>query len=816
MNKFIYTILLAFLFFSCSTKKNKPLNKGYHAMVSSYNVLFNGAVSIEEGLLQTQNAFNENFWEVLPIEKIKISDEIITVDGIDNANFIKGEEKAAKTIQKHSMIINGIQENSKIANAYLLLGKARYLDQRFVPALDAFNQVYKHMAINDELDESIIWKAKCNIRLEQEGSAIDLLKNLLIKEKINSRNKAHANAVLSMAYLQLDELEKSSKALKIASEIETNKITKARHLYILGQLLEKQLKIDSANIYFRKVAEFKRKIPRELYINARLKNLLYDSLEIKNKEAKIIKMIENYENEDFLDKIYYSYSMLLFSNGSKTEGIKFLNKAMQEKSSDNELLSRSYRKLSDIYFKDSKYLMAGKYLDSTMSNLDKKSKKFWEAQRQKKGLSQIIELENKVSLYDSLIRISLYDDEKLKNILGQIKISEKKLKEERYGDKSSPPVSRRQQYSSRKNNFYFYDDNLVELGKSSFLSIWGKRTRNSYWRSSNSFVASSTMEEENVEEKASIIEEPKTIDNNELLSLIPTTVAQKDSIILLKNKSLIKLSEIYLVKYKDYSLAEKRLQNLLHSKPNKEIVAEANYLLFKLFSNTNKNRADQIKKRIIADFPKTKFAKILTSSNRLVMEEEALIAVLDSLQKLFENQKFEQTIEGVATELVFIENKELAVDYELLKASSIGRLEGILRYDEELKKIITNYPNSKRIKEIQNINKEINRKWKKKTHNTTKGEYFLIFSFKKEELNKEILSKIKSLTNSLRRVSMDVYDYKTALIVIKDFKNKKSANFTRDFLKENADSLRLKNNFVVLSSQYKNMLIYKTLDLYKE
>ena len=239
-------------------------------------------------------------------------------------------------------------------------------------------------------------------------------------------------------------------------------------------------------------------------------------------------------------------------------------------------------------------------------------------------------------------------------------------------------------------------------------------------------------------------------------------------------------------------------------------------MLFKLFSNTNKNRADQIKKRIIADFPKTKFAKILTSSNRLVMEEEALIAVLDSLQKLFENQKFEQTIEGVATELVFIENKELAVDYELLKASSIGRLEGILRYDEELKKIIKNYPNSKRIKEIQNINKEINRKWKKKTHNTTKGEYFLIFSFKKEELNKEILSKIKSLTNSLRRVSMDVYDYKTALIVIKDFKNKKSANFTRDFLKENADSLRLKNNFVVLSSQYKNMLIYKTLDLYKE
>jgi len=92
----------------------------------------------------------------------------------------------------------------------------------------------------------------------------------------------------------------------------------------------------------------------------------------------------------------------------------------------------------------------------------------------------------------------------------------------------------------------------------------------------------------------------------------------------------------------------------------------------------------------------------------------------------------------------------------------------------------------------------------------------LKFPFKKEELNKEILSKIKSLTNSLRGVSMDVYDYKTALIVIKDFKNKEKANFARDFLKEKTNLLRLKNNFVILSSQYKNMLIYKTLDLYKE
>ena len=53
-------------------------------------------------------------------------------------------------------------------------------------------------------------------------------------------------------------------------------------------------------------------------------------------------------------------------------------------------------------------------------------------------------------------------------------------------------------------------------------------------------------------------------------------------------------------------------------------------------------------------------------------------------------------------------------------------------------------------------------------------------------------------------------------MVVSDFENKEKANKTRDQINKNIEFLRLKNNFVVLSSQYKNMLIYKTLDLYKE
>ena len=70
---YIFLSLFFICFLSCSTQKNKALNKGYHSVVSSYNVLFNGETSIDEGFLQTQESFVDNFWEILPVEKINIS-----------------------------------------------------------------------------------------------------------------------------------------------------------------------------------------------------------------------------------------------------------------------------------------------------------------------------------------------------------------------------------------------------------------------------------------------------------------------------------------------------------------------------------------------------------------------------------------------------------------------------------------------------------------------------------------------------------------------------------------------------------------------
>ena len=797
------------LFLSCSTKKNKSLNRSYHSVVSSYNVLFNGESSIEEGLLQTQESFVDNFWEFLPIEKINLSKEIITVDGIGNEKFLKSEEKAAKTIQKHSMLINNVQYNSKIAQAYLLLGRARYLDQRFIPALDAFNQVYKQNIIVDEWYHSVIWKAKCNIRLEQEELAIELLKNLLKKEKLSAKVKADANSVLAMAYLQLQKNDLAIRPLKTASSNEKNKQYKARYLFILGQIYEKKFQNDSAYSTFNKVVNFNRSIPRDLLINAKIKTLIYNPLN-KN-EREISKIIDNIENKPYLDKIYYGYSNMLFLKDSVSKAEYYLNKAIKENPSDKDLLSRGYEQISKINFNKSNYVLSGKYLDSTLNNLEKNSKKYWELERRRKGLDRVVQLEENINLYDSLLKLSSYEPSKLNKVLNQIKDKKKKPKPK----KKTGPVrnNKTRTGNSSKPNFYFYDTKLVELGKKSFETIWGQRTRESYWRNVSSKPTTVSKKKEEIDEKNIILEETEPV-NNDLLATIPRTNFQKDSINHLKNKSYLRLAEIYLEKYSDYSLTKTKLNQLRSLNPSNEILVEANYMLYKVQKKQNKKNAEEIRLQIIKQFPDSKFAKILADQNILIAEEGETLKQLDSFYTLYDDQKFQQVLVGVEKGMVFIENKEILLEFDLLKAKTIGKLEGVIKYSEQIKNIIDRYPNSSKVADLKELIRAINLKWKTKPTKKILSNYNIVFFLENLKTPSDsLIKKVKDITLNKFRVSVDVYDLSTKLLVVRDLESKEKANEVMENIKEKLESLRLNNNFVVLSSQYKNILIYKDLDL---
>ena len=129
MNKFFRHILIfisgTLIIFSCSRKKDRFINRNWHALNTKYNVLFNGGVAYETGLNDIESKYDDNFWEILPIEQINIKDFSFE-DGEQNSDLQRAEEKAIKAVQTHGMSIKGKEKNPQIDEAYILLGKARY------------------------------------------------------------------------------------------------------------------------------------------------------------------------------------------------------------------------------------------------------------------------------------------------------------------------------------------------------------------------------------------------------------------------------------------------------------------------------------------------------------------------------------------------------------------------------------------------------------------------------------------------------------------------------------------------------------------
>mgnify|MGYP001128245599 FL=1 len=808
--KKLTTLLIVILFLGCSTQKNKTLNKRYHSTVSTFNVLFNGNESIKEGKESFLKSYQEDFWEILPVEPIESTNKIITVDGLENKSFLKAEEKAAKAIQKHSMLIGGVQYNPKTQDAYLMLGRARYLDQRYVQAIDAFNQVYKLNIENEVWKRSVIWKARSNIRLEQELVAVELLQELLKNKKNSSEIVAKAYSVLSMAYLKLNKTNEALKTLEIAQRNTKDKNHKARLLYIKGQLYEKQNEIDSAKNSFNKILNFKRKISRNIYINAKIKALLYS--ESLNSKKEFLKLIKNEENKPYLDKIYYNYSKLLFSTGSVAMAKNFLNMSIKENPADKKLKSKAYIKFSELNFNDTNFLTAGRYLDSTLQVLDKKSKEFWFYERQKKGIQKVVDLEENLIFYDSLIRLSSYDKKKLDEILKSISTENKQQSEK----SSSNEV--RQDRVFKKTNFYFYNDKIVAFGIKSFKSVWGNRERNTYWRSEKSILKNNISSDNTANEEGS--NKPVSENETQFLELykdIPFSEFKKDSLNNIIDLSKLELAELYTLKYKNYKLGETVLTQYLSKDPNSNRATKAKYLLYKLYKIQNNEKYIKIKEDIIASDSLSRFAKILLKDPDMLMDENKSLALRDSLAKMFNNQDFEKIIKSVDLNIDIVEKEEIKVDLELLRAQSYGRLEGIEKYTELLKEISKKYLENKTAIDLNKTISMIGRKWKTPISLKASKDFKLIFIVNNSDLNKsEILkinNKISTELNSINRVSFDVYNNKNNLIVIHDFKSEEKAEDTALKITVQIPELRLKNNFVALSSQYKNMLIYKTLDL---
>ncbi len=428
---------------ACSTKKDNFINRNHHALNTKYNVLYNGELALQAGLNDLKTTYADNYWDILPVEKMQPTKEEMEPTDKRNANFERAETKATKAIQKHSMDIAGTERNFQMDEAHLLLGQARYYDNRFIPALEAFNYVlYKHKS-SSRIDEVKVWREKTNIRLENEGTAIKNL-NLLLKEKKDKMDEqiySDANAMLAQAYINTGVNDSAVFVLKEAVAFTKDREQEARYRFILGQLFDKMKQKDSAYAYYQSVIDMNRKSPRRYVIQAHAMQAGHFDYEKGDTLAfmkNMRELLKDRENRPYLDIIHHQVAIYFDKQGNKEKAIKHYNKSLRTRSADKYLMASNHRNIAEIHFENAKYPLAGKYYDSTMVFMDNRSREYKAIKKKRDNLEDVIKYEAIAQNNDSILhivslseagRVAFFEDY-IKRLKEQEEKEKKRLEEE--------------------------------------------------------------------------------------------------------------------------------------------------------------------------------------------------------------------------------------------------------------------------------------------------------------------------------------------------------------------------------------------------
>ena len=468
------------MMWGCSTQKNKMLNRGFHSLNTKYNVLFNGKESFKVGQSILEQAYDDNFFEFLQVEPIALNGEQMNQTTIV-PGFGSAEEKAVKAIQKHSMNINGMQRNNKIDEAYLLLGKARYYDRRFFPAMEAFNYLLENYADSKTYVEGRIWREKTNIRLNNNELAIKNLRSLARTITPSSKFHSPANAAISQAFINTKKLDSAIYYIRNAALTAKNKLDKGRYYFLTGQLYENIKLPDSALWAYEQVVGLKRKTPRKYWINAQIKRLqirsLLDSMDPMDSYEKLAK---NYENFIFDHWINRAVGIHYFQQKQDSLGEYYLGQSLRSENLDLPTKRANYRDLANFNFAGGNYVLTGAYLDSLLKTLPEETLLKKRTQRERDNLNAVIKYENIVKITDSLIYITKLDkDAQMEYFQNYIeKRKAKAMAKVTSEEKGIFPFFGK---GSKANAFYFYNPKLVVQGQQKFLSTWGDRPNTDNW-----------------------------------------------------------------------------------------------------------------------------------------------------------------------------------------------------------------------------------------------------------------------------------------------------------------------------------------------
>lgn len=737
-----YLGILLILLTSCSTEKNTVLSRRYHAMLTRFNIGFNGTTAYQEGIENIQKSNKDDFSDII---------HIYPISNHENANSAKGDmdraiEKCRKAIKLHSIkkkpkknyqklhsptykAFYGQNEfNPALKKAWLMLGKAEFHKGDFLGSIGTF----KYIARLYQTDENMVvatqlWIARAYTELDWLYDAEDVL-HKINQEKISAQQtKLFADAWATLLIKQ-KMYKKAIPYVEIAIENEKVNKQKVRYYFVMAQLLEKTNQKKEAATYYGKVIA--RNPSYEFDFNARINRSQLSNENPKKIEKELHKMAKNYNNKDFLDQIYTAIGNVFLNAADTTNAIKYYQLAIEKSTRNGVEKGVALLKLGRMYFQDQKYIKAAPYYNEASKIYTKTYPDFEIINHRAEILSELLKENQIVVLQDSLQRLStLPEKERLEAIDRVIEKIEKeeKQQEEKEIRSQQPPQEQfampMQPIGRGSNNWYFYNPTSVSNGKTEFRRKWGNRKLEDNWRRRNKSMQltdeqntenqENKSEQEKVQNDSTQINQPKTNTTTDIKSVdyylaqIPFTEQQKQTSNLQIADALYNMGFIYKEKIEDFALAYLTFEQFQQRFGSDERVSNTIFQQFLMASKEQNNtKATRYRELILNQYPQSKYAKLLADPNYILHQQKTYLlqdSIYNQTYQAYTQNKFKIVFDNTKYVQKHYPTATLLPQFELLNTLSIGKTLDSQQFEIALNLLVKKHPNT----DISTIAKDI-------------------------------------------------------------------------------------------------------------
>lgn len=710
-------VTAAVLLGSCSTKRNTITRRAYHNLTSHYNVFWNGEYSLMEGDRQLKRSVKDDYSKVLRVYNYGSKTDAMSL----NSQMDRALQKTSICVQKHSMKFNGKERVKWIDDAYLVMGKAHFYKQDYIPAKRTFDFVTTEFSYNDIALVSNLWLVKTYIQTEQYSKAIAIIE--LLQSKMANRKKLPKELVrnfdLTVAdyYIATKDYRHAIGYLKSGMMQTKDRDMRLRVMFILGQIYMELDDAKHATEWFKRVS--KKNPPYEMLFESKMNMARMGSSGNAKELYKMLnRMLDDRKNEEYIDRIYFAMAELAMREGDVNKAIGYYRESVANARTNRIQRASSSLKVATILFDRNNYELAQAYYDTAVTAMDKETYPGYDSIHNiSQTLNELVQNLSIIRDQDSLLRVASMDsisrNALIDKIIAQV-IEEERLEKEReqYQEQLALMGSTIGSPSTQADDprasgaWYFYNPTTLGNGFNEFSKKWGMRKLEDNWRlsdkrniGSGAFDGGWGGSGNDDDGNDSIAIAGTNHDRSFYLQNLPFTVEKKQEAHLQISNALYNVGFIYLDRLSDYPRSIEAYERLDTRYPGNKNELPSWYALYKMYNDLNNvEKADDYKNRILSKYSESSYASFILDPNYYKKLEEESKQASELYSRTYEayqqGQYYRVRMNAERALELYAADTALAPRFALLDAVSRGRLETVDSMAYALLRVVRNYPNS--------------------------------------------------------------------------------------------------------------------------